>query len=240
MPSARPTSRCSCRHSARASAACALKAERLGQNFRSCAAIVEWVNGTFASLLPASDDFERGAVRYCAALAVRADEAGDGVFVHPLLDADENAMGAAVAKIVAGALRSGERPSVAVLVRGRASLPPLLSALREAGIEYRGVELESLLDRTVIRDLVALAKAMLHDGDRTAWLAVLRAPWCGLSLADLLAIVGDDSRALVPLRIADRTVGDVLSAEARHASRACGARSTQRSRHEASTASGAG
>lgn len=191
----------------------ALQAERLGRNFRSCAAIVDWVNGTFASLMPASDDFERGAVRYCAALAVRADEPGDGVFVHPLLDADERAMGAAVAQIIAGALRTGERPSVAVLVRGRASLPPLLSALRAAGIEYRGVELESLLDRTVIRDLVALAKAMLHGGDRTAWLAVLRAPWCGLPLADLLVIAGDDSRALVPLRIADRAVRESLSAE---------------------------
>ncbi|MGE0031721.1 MAG: UvrD-helicase domain-containing protein [Steroidobacteraceae bacterium] len=191
----------------------ALQAERLGQNFRSCAAIVDWVNGTFASLMPASDDFERGAVRYSDATTVRADEAGDGVFVHPLLDADERVMGVAVAEIVAGALRAGERSSVAVLVRGRASLPPLLFALREAGIEYRGVELESLLDRTVIRDLVALAKAMLHGGDRTAWLAVLRAPWCGLPLADLLAIVGGDSRALVPLRIADRAVRDGLSAE---------------------------
>ncbi len=189
-----------------------LRAERLGQNFRSCAAIVGWVNGTFASLMPAADDFERGAVRYSSATAVRADEAGDGVFVHPLLEADERAMGLAVAQAVAVALRAGEQPSVAVLVRGRASLPPLLSALREAGIEYRGVELESLVERTVIRDLVALAKAMLHGGDRTAWLAVLRAPWCGLPLADLLAIVGDDSRALVPERIADQAVRERLSA----------------------------
>jgi ATP-dependent exoDNAse (exonuclease V) beta subunit len=193
----------------------ALAAERLGQNFRSSAAIVGWVNRTFASLMPSSDDFERGAVRYSAAAAVHADGEGDGVFVHPLLDADERGMGAAVAEIVAGALRAGagERPSVAVLVRGRTSLPPLLAALRSAGIEYRGVELESLLDRGAIRDLVALAKALLHGGDRTAWLAVLRAPWCGLSLAELLAVVGDDGRALVPQRIADPAAIAGLSTE---------------------------
>ena len=183
-----------------------LGALRLGQNFRSCAAIVRWVNETFAVLLPSEDDFERGAVRYSAAAAVHADAATDGVFVHPLLDGDERAMARQVAEIAARALRGAtdtRRPSIAILVRGRASLPPLLAALRAGGIEYRGVELESLLDRPAIRDLVALAKAMLHGGDRTAWLAVLRAPWCGLALADLLALAGEDSGALVPGLIAD-------------------------------------
>ncbi|MDH4259009.1 MAG: UvrD-helicase domain-containing protein [Gammaproteobacteria bacterium] len=186
-----------------------LASELLGQNFRSCRAIVRWVNETFAARMPAADDFERGAVRYSAATAVHEDAAMDGVTVHALLDADEHAMAAAVSNIAAAALQAepgAARPTVAVLVRGRSSLPPLLAALRKAGVEYRGVELESLPDRPAIRDLVALAKAMLHPGDRTSWLAVLRAPWCGLTLADLLALVGDDSRALVPLRIGDPAV----------------------------------
>ncbi|MGB5132353.1 MAG: UvrD-helicase domain-containing protein, partial [Steroidobacteraceae bacterium] len=193
-----------------------LGAERLGQNFRSCAAIVAWVNQTFAALLPAADDFERGAVRYSAATAVHSDSAGDGVFVHPLLDADERAMARQVAETAAAALggaTDASRPSIAVLVRSRASLPSVLAALRAAGIEYRGVELESLVERPAIRDLVALAKAMLHGGDRTAWLAVLRAPWCGISLADLLALVGDDSHALVSVLIADPLALDRLSAD---------------------------
>ena len=164
----------------------ALGAERLGRNFRSSSPIVDWVNATFSSLLPAADDFERSAVRYSPAAAAKPGEAGDGVRVHPLLDADARAMAAEVATVAAGSDCHARDPSIAILVRGRPSLPPILKALREAGIEYRGVELESLLDRPAIRDLVALLRAMLHDGDRTAWLAVLRAPWCGLRLADLL------------------------------------------------------
>ena len=186
---------------------------RLGRNFRSSAAIVGWVNASFAALLPREDDFERGAVRYSPAEAVHATDAGDGVQVHALLDADERAMGGEVARTVAAALAGAgaARPTIAVLVRGRTSLPPLTAALREAGITYRGVELESLTDRTAIRDLVALAKAMLHAGDRTAWLAVLRAPWCGLSLADLLALAGNDAQAPVPSLMADPAAQSRLS-----------------------------
>ncbi len=191
-----------------------LVAERLGRNFRSSAAIVDWVNASFAALLPAADDFERGAVRYSPAAAVKPGSVEDGVRVHALIDADARAMAAEVTTVVRDALAAdGEPPSIAVLVRGRPSLPPILAALREAGIEYRGVELESLLDRPAISDLVALARALLHDGDRTAWLAVLRAPYGGLTLSDLLQVAGGDAESPVRERIADSDLLEILSAD---------------------------
>ncbi len=175
---------------------------RLARNFRSCSSIVGWVNDTFAGLLPPEDDFERGAVRYSPASAVEPDIPGAGVQVHALIDAGDAAMGTETARVITQALSQGEPgklPSIAVLVRGRASLPPLLEALRAGHIEYRGVELESLADRPAVRDLVALVKAMLHGGDRTAWLAVLRAPWCGLTLADLHALVAGEEEPILAL-----------------------------------------
>ncbi len=51
--------------------------------------------------------------------------------------------------------------------------------------EAIGVDLVPLRDLSIVRDLVALVKALHHLGDRTAWLAVLRAPWCGVSLPTL-------------------------------------------------------
>ncbi len=184
----------------------ALDALRLGRNFRSSRAVVDWVNASLAALLPGADDFERGAVRYSPAEAAHEADAGDGVHVHALIDESERAMGETVARIAAEALAPGAgeaRPSIAILVRGRNSLPAIVAALRRAGIDYRGVELESLADRAAMRDLVSLVRCMLHDGDRTAWLSVLRAPWCGLTLADLHGLAGDDSQASVPSLVAD-------------------------------------
>jgi ATP-dependent helicase/nuclease subunit A len=63
--------------------------------------------------------------------------------------------------------------------------------LKDAGIAFRAIEVESLEDRPIVRDLHALARAIVHPADRTAWLAVLRAPWCGLTLRDLEMLAGN-------------------------------------------------
>jgi ATP-dependent exoDNAse (exonuclease V) beta subunit len=55
-------------------------------------------------------------------------------------------------------------------------------------IDFRAVDIEPLQDRAAVRDIMMLTRALLHWGDRIAWFAVLRAPWAGLCLADLLKI----------------------------------------------------
>jgi ATP-dependent exoDNAse (exonuclease V) beta subunit len=185
-------------------------------NFRSREPLVAWVNQGFPSLLAAAEDPGAGAVPFEAARAFdRGGEAGVGI--HPMLGEsfDGAAEAAAVAELARRRLDETGDGTVAILVRGRPQAAEILPALRAAGLSFQSVEIESLATRPVVQDLLALTRALVHEGDRTAWLAVLRAPWCGLALADLYAVAGDDGVATLPERLADPEVLAALSADGR-------------------------
>ena len=170
----------------------ALETLTLSANFRSQAGIVEWVNSTFASLMPAREDIHSGAVKYSASQPVHPAE-GEAVTVHAFFDGDAAGEAERVARIAA----EDRDSSVAILVRNRRHLVEILPRLRAAKLPYRAIEIEELGHRPVVQDLLALARAISHLGDRTAWLAVLRAPWCGLALSDLHAIAAQPESSTI-------------------------------------------
>jgi ATP-dependent exoDNAse (exonuclease V) beta subunit len=102
----------------------------------------------------------------------------------------------------------GTKYRIAVLGRTRKILVPIAQALHAASIPFRAVEIEQLKERPEVLDAMALARALLNPQDRVAWLGVLRAPWCGLSLEDAYrAVSADDPRLLqrpVPEVLRDR------------------------------------
>ncbi|HET9578607.1 MAG TPA: UvrD-helicase domain-containing protein [Usitatibacter sp.] len=170
----------------------ALENLRLSANFRSQAGVVVWVNGTFARVMAPRDDLASGAVSYAPSEAVHP-RAGEAVRYHAFLAGDQEGEAERVARLVREAqdrppLQAGKPATVAVLVRTRTHLEAIVPRLRTAGLRFRAIEIEPLGERPVVQDLLALTRAITHLGDRTAWLAVLRAPWCGLRLEDLDAL----------------------------------------------------
>ncbi|MBK9116395.1 MAG: UvrD-helicase domain-containing protein [Betaproteobacteria bacterium] len=154
----------------------------LTRNFRSQAPLVAWVNAVFAYVFPGAADPARGDVPYAPVLATQR-AAGAPVPTVDLV-ADEAEEARAVVRHVRAAQREGA-PEIAILVRARSHLAAILPALRAAGIDYAAIDLESLADRLATRDLMTLARALARPSDRIAAFALLRAPWCGLTLADL-------------------------------------------------------
>jgi ATP-dependent exoDNAse (exonuclease V) beta subunit len=110
------------------------------------------------------------------------------------------------ARIHAKSGQGGGRYRIAVLGRTRGALTPIAQALREAGIPFRALDLEKLSARPEVLDALALGRALLNPQDRVAWLGVLRAPWCGLSLEDLHRLTSADDPALLA-----RPVPELLS-----------------------------
>jgi ATP-dependent helicase/nuclease subunit A len=164
----------------------------LSVNFRSRPAIVDWVNETFAGILPAEDDPASGAVAFCNSTAGEESEHdSEGVKVHGFRDAVDEA------NRVVELVKTAGDGNVAILVRARSHLVKIVGVLKRNGIPFQAIEIDQLGERAVIEDLVALTLALLHAADRVSWLAILRAPWCGLELRDLYALAGADHRATI-------------------------------------------
>ena len=187
--------------------------ERLSSNFRSASELVEWINRCFERVLPRSDDRARGAIAFrrsqsalpalpnvepevsCLGYATRAEEAY------------------AVAELIEAIRARHPTWRIAVLVRARVHAREIAHGLRARGIAFRALDLEPLQDRPLVRDLVMLVCALLHLADRPAWLALLRAPWAGLDLSDLLSVAR--ARPIVWDALRDDGVLDALSEEGR-------------------------
>ncbi|HET8551755.1 MAG TPA: UvrD-helicase domain-containing protein [Gammaproteobacteria bacterium] len=168
----------------------------LGINFRSTAPVVDWINAAFATLFPESEDVAAGAVPYAPAIARDEDARDGGVEVVARLDADDIDEAARVVTLIEERRTAAPDETIAVLARSRGQVAATMAALRAAGLKAQAVELEHLADRPVVQDLTALTRALAHPADRLAWLAVLRAPWCGLTLADLAALTENDDRCI--------------------------------------------
>ncbi len=153
----------------------------LSTNRRSQEGLVDWFNESFPRVLPAQEDQASGAVPYLPASSFEPALPGGAVIWHCGYDRLEEAR-----KVVS--IVRETTGTKAILIRNRVHLDEIVPALKAAGVRFRAVGIEQLGEKQVVQDLYALTRALLHLADRIAWLAVLRAPLCGLTLADLLAL----------------------------------------------------
>ncbi|MEK7679841.1 MAG: UvrD-helicase domain-containing protein [Deltaproteobacteria bacterium] len=174
----------------------------LASNFRSHENIVGWVNSVFKGAFPEDEDPFMGRMPYAPSIAVNT---GDTPPIPPLCEGgiggvnmtvylkngadDIETLNSEEARAIASIIKAvpaGE--TVGVLGRARSHLKAVVAELKRQGIDFRSEKLDPLSSRPVVCDLVSLLRALMHSCDRVAWLAVLRAPWCGLTVKDLHAL----------------------------------------------------
>ena len=165
-----------------------LESLTLRRNFRSAPTLVHWCNETFARVFPRTDDVRRSAVPHLASVAGRANIEGQPVMYRVEDDCGPEAEAETVADLIASLQATSPGESIAVLAGARPHLRGIRASLNSRQIPFIGVNLEPLADVTVVRDLEAIARALDSLLDRVAWLAVLRAPFIGLTLPDLTVV----------------------------------------------------
>ncbi len=194
---------------------------RLRANFRSIPALVSWTNDTFARVFPATDDLVSSAISFAPSVAARSgpDRNPGAVTLHASAWERPDAEADDIVRVVVDALADRPGGSIGILVRSRSHAAHLLAALRAATIPLAATDLVAVGRTALTHDLLAITRALVHTGDRLAWLTVFRAPWCGLSLADLLRLAGTpDGQSLYERAChlaQDPAAGDELTADGR-------------------------
>ncbi|MES2012691.1 MAG: 3'-5' exonuclease, partial [Pseudomonadota bacterium] len=192
---------------------------QLSRNNRSHPEVVSWINHAFQQVFPDNDNINQGAISYREFIATRNAIDGEGVVLHPLILAANDEESAEDANSDASSdnnldakrieaqyvadlivkLRADKPVKIAVLVRSRSHLKELVSEIRRnhSHLKFQALDIEPLNDRQVVQDALSLTRALFHRADRIHWLNILRATWCGLTLADLHALAADNHRATI-------------------------------------------
>ena len=184
---------------------------QLQTNFRSHEGLVNRLNGIFEQIFEPATGQDYQVTFAPSTAQCPAPRGNPGVTVWPFFSSSkpspeekrsaEDAEARRVVRIieehlpaVEAARRKQGKFRIAVLVRARTHLELIAHRLRMAEIPFRAVEIEQLSQRQEVKDLTSLTRALLHPMDRIAWLSVLRAPWCGLTLRDLHTLGGSDTK----------------------------------------------
>ncbi len=204
----------------------------LSQNFRSTETLVSWFNYAFKPSFPAKNDVLTGAIKYAGAYSSKQD-AGETPVEYWL--ANDRAQEAEVLlEIVQNALSSlpSDDAQIAILVRTRPQLEYLLPRLDQSGIHYAAIDIQPLHEQQAVKDVIVLCRAICSEDDRVAWLALLRGPWCGLTLEEISLFTGKPDQ-LIWQSLVDTTITSRLNTDSKQRLlRFCGVLAAAKKQHQ--------
>lgn len=163
-----------------------LIALQLSANFRSAATIVNWVNSNFQNIFPRFANISSGAIKYEKSVPINHENVASFINCFEFNSPEHEAI--FIVDTINQELQTNPEASIAILARSRKHLNHIIKRLRALNIPYQGVDIDLLAKQSHIRDVHSLTQALLMPGNRLAWLSLLRSPFCGLMLEDMLAI----------------------------------------------------
>lgn len=161
---------------------------KLSTNFRSTKAIVTANNKFFKQIFPETQNSELGQISYSPSTV--NNDIQDFKAVEFYAFAQNETLNQAK-KVIEVIKKIPKDEDIAILVRARSHLNEIIDCLTLEKIEFEAVKFQALNDYWLVRDLLSLTSAIINPNDKLSWLSLLRSPWCGLSLDDLLLVSKD-------------------------------------------------
>ena len=179
-----------------------LETIQLRDNYRSSSIIVNEINQIFENILPKEDSIQEGAVSYKPFVSAKKEhDSNVSEFkFHALTFTESTDIDTEEAKYVCNLIDTfPENEKIAILTRSRSHLSELINYIRKfkPTLKFNAVEIDALDKHQSIQDILSLSYAMLDLNDRIHWLAILRAPWCGIMLNDLALLFQNDHTSTV-------------------------------------------
>jgi ATP-dependent exoDNAse (exonuclease V) beta subunit len=166
----------------------------LSTNFRSDRVIIDWVNSIFSESFPKEPEITRGAVPYSSSTAFKfSSERATVDFTGFTGGESDQEEAKHIAKRCKEIVVRENSETIAIMVRSRNHLKYIIPELQVQGLSWDAQEIVKLSRKMCVVDLMSLTRALLSPADRIAWLAILRAPFCGLGLRDILLISNSNS-----------------------------------------------
>lgn len=180
----------------------------LTQNFRSDPCIIQQLNQHFSEIFPKTQQIDLGGVPFHAAHPALNGQAGSDV--QAFYFEDNSAQTQKIVQIIQEA-QGQQVKSLAILVKNRNQLAPILQALQSEKISYQGLDLHPLGQLPHIRDIWNLCQLILDPMQRLPECVVLRSPWVGLSLDELHTLVNLNHKASLCSLIKHPKINSLLS-----------------------------
>ena len=184
---------------------------QLTANFRSSTHLVNWCNEVFAPILGNVNDADLGQVAFSR--SVEMDKVNvDSDHALTLVESDNRDFEAElVAKKVLELQKRFPGDNIAVLFRTRSDIGAYFEAFRNHRVNWRSIEMESLSNFSVVRDLYCLTCALLDLDDELAWSALLLCPLAGIELRDLEVLREQDRAINMILAQPDKRLSEIAS-----------------------------
>ncbi len=164
---------------------------QLEQNFRSQPKLVKDNNSYFVDIFPKHNDINSGAISYAKSSSDNPQLTKTATKFIGFHQDQQIQEAVAVCDIIQQQQIKYPQWEIAILVRVRSHLNHIISALNQRNIDFNAQQIYSLANNRHLKDLISLSCALLYLADKLSWLSLLRCPWFGLKLADLLLIANE-------------------------------------------------